>query len=172
MAEPSLYLFDGYNLLHAGAFADARELRDRLASFVAMRGARGILVFDGAGVDEAHGRLEVRYTVHADALLERLAAEHRDAELVCLVSSDAVMRGTAGQKVQKLSSRAFVPELGEPRHEEPPRSRSASVSTTRRGRGWSGCAAGSGDRTLVRTTLGPAQLTCNVLRLLLCSPST
>ena len=27
MAEPTLYLFDGYNLLHAGGFADPRELR-------------------------------------------------------------------------------------------------------------------------------------------------
>ena len=41
MAEPTLYLFDGYNLLHAGAFADQRELTDALASFVAMKGARG-----------------------------------------------------------------------------------------------------------------------------------
>ena len=27
MAEPTLYLFDGYNLLHAGAFSGPRELR-------------------------------------------------------------------------------------------------------------------------------------------------
>jgi predicted RNA-binding protein with PIN domain len=122
MGEPSLYLFDGYNLLHAGAFADARELRDRLASFVAMRGARGVLVFDGVGADEKHGPLDVRYAVHADALLERLAADHRGAMAVCLVSSDSVVRGTAGQEVQKLSSRAFLDELAEPRHEETRRS--------------------------------------------------
>ena len=36
MAEPTLYLFDGYNLLHAGSFDDPRELVDRLASFVAL----------------------------------------------------------------------------------------------------------------------------------------
>ena len=36
-----LYLFDGYNILHAGDFADRRELVDALASFVAVRGARG-----------------------------------------------------------------------------------------------------------------------------------
>ena len=46
--DPTLYLFDGYNLLHAGAFADARELVDLLASFVAHAGARGVVVFDGA----------------------------------------------------------------------------------------------------------------------------
>ena len=43
MTENSLYLFDGYNLLHAGAFADARELIDVLASYVAVRGARGVV---------------------------------------------------------------------------------------------------------------------------------
>src|ERR687885_1552759 len=77
MAEPTLYLFDGYNVLHAGDFADPRELVDQLASFVALRGARGVVVFDGAGEERAHGPLEVRYAPHADAVLERLAAEHR-----------------------------------------------------------------------------------------------
>jgi hypothetical protein len=51
MADPTLYLFDGHNLLHASGFADPRELRDVLASFVAMQGARGVLVFDGAVPD-------------------------------------------------------------------------------------------------------------------------
>ena len=49
MSEPTLYLFDGYNLLHAGEFSDAAELVDALASFVALRGARGVVVFDGHG---------------------------------------------------------------------------------------------------------------------------
>ena len=55
MAESVLYLFDGYNLLHAGEYENARELRDTLASFVALKGARGVLVFDGAGADGASG---------------------------------------------------------------------------------------------------------------------
>ena len=38
MADPTLYLFDGYNLLHAGPFTDRRELVDTLASFVATHG--------------------------------------------------------------------------------------------------------------------------------------
>ncbi len=118
MADPTLYLFDGSNLLHAGDFHDERELRDRLASFVAIRGARGFLVFDGVGADERHGQLEVRYVAHADSLLERLAAEHRDRERVCLVSSDAAVRGTSGQEVSKLSSRLFVAELGAVEHDE------------------------------------------------------
>ena len=100
MSEPTLYLFDGYNVLHAGEFGgDVRELKDILASFVAVRGARGIVVFDGVGRDETLGPLEVRYAENADALLERLASEHRDRERVCLVSSDLAVRGTAGQQV-------------------------------------------------------------------------
>ena len=72
MAEPTLYLFDGYNLLHAGDFEDPRELRDALASFVATKGARGVLVFDGRGEEEEHGPLLVRWAEDADAAIERL----------------------------------------------------------------------------------------------------
>src|SRR5436309_71421 len=86
LAEPTLYLFDGHNLLHAGGFADPRELRDTLASFVALRGARGVLVFDGVGQDEQRGPLEVRFAKNADSLIERLATENRTAEQVCVVS--------------------------------------------------------------------------------------
>jgi predicted RNA-binding protein with PIN domain len=117
-ADPTLYLFDGYNLLHAGEYADARELRDALAGFVALRGARGVLVFDGAGTDERIGPLEVRYAASADALLERLAAEHRELEEVCLVSSDVAVRGTSGVAVTKRSSRTFLAELGQAAHSE------------------------------------------------------
>jgi predicted RNA-binding protein with PIN domain len=118
VAEPTLYLFDGYNLLHAGDFADPRELRDQLASFVAVKGARGVLVFDGEGADEEHGLLAVRYARNADTLLERLAAEHRDRERVCLVSSDFALRGTSGQEVATVSSRRFVADLEPVRHDE------------------------------------------------------
>jgi len=117
-----LYLFDGYNLLHAGDFADPRELRDALASFVAGKGARGVLVFDGVGTDEQIGDLEVRYAPHADVLLERIAAERRDREHVFLVSSDAAVRGTAGVRVAALSSRVFLRELELPSHREQRRS--------------------------------------------------
>ena len=78
MADPTLYLFDGHNLLHAGGYADQRELTDTLASFVALRGARGFLVWDGVGVDAELGPLSVRFAPHADAVLERLAAEFRE----------------------------------------------------------------------------------------------
>ena len=120
MAE--LYLFDGYNLLHAGGFADARELVDRLAGFVAQRGARGVVVFDGAGTDATLGPLEIRYAAHADTLLERLAAEHRGHDEVTLVSTDAALRSTAGPAVKKLSSQEFAGELPSVRHTERRRS--------------------------------------------------
>ena len=116
MAEPTLYLFDGFNLLHAGGFRSPEEVRDLLASWVAAKGARGVLVFDGHGSDENHGSLEVRWAEDADAAIERLAAEHRSREQVAVVSSDEAVRGTAGALVRKLSSRRFLEELTPPEH--------------------------------------------------------
>ena len=118
MADPTLYLFDGFNLLHAGGFADVRELQDTLASFVALKGARGIVVFDGAGDDVTRGPLEVRWAAHADTLLERLAAENRTAEEVCLVSSDLTIRGTSGADVTKISSQTFLGDLERVAHRD------------------------------------------------------
>ncbi len=118
MPDPTLYLFDGYNVLHSAGLEDRRALVDLLASFVAVSGARGVVVFDGVGADEQHGSLEVRFAPHADALLERLAAEHRDRERVCLVSSDATLRGTTGQQVAKISSREFASTLAAAEHRE------------------------------------------------------
>jgi predicted RNA-binding protein with PIN domain len=106
-----LYLFDGHNLLHAGSLESPRELIDRLASFVALQGARGVVVFDGHGEDQAHGPLEVRYARHADDLLERLAAEHRGSERVVIVSSDRGIRLTAGQEVSQVPAPRFLDEL-------------------------------------------------------------
>jgi predicted RNA-binding protein with PIN domain len=114
MAEPTLYLFDGFNLLHAGGFGSPDELRDLLASWVAAQGARGILVFDGVGRTERHGALEVRWAKDADTLLERLAAEKRGTEQVAIVSSDTEIRGTAGIEVRKLASQTFLSELSRP----------------------------------------------------------
>jgi predicted RNA-binding protein with PIN domain len=118
VAEPTLYLFDGHNLFHAGDYKDLSQLRDELASFVALKGARGVLVFDGSGADESYGPLEVRYAKDADSVLERLAAEHRATEVVCLVSSDVAVRGTSGQEVQKRSSATFLGDLEATTHRE------------------------------------------------------
>ena len=118
MADASLYLFDGYNLLHAGPFADARELVDALASFVAMNGARGVVVFDGVGEDAVRGPLQVRFAAHADTLLERLAAEHRSREQVVLVTSDTTVAAASGVEVAKLSAQTFFRDLEPPAHRE------------------------------------------------------
>jgi predicted RNA-binding protein with PIN domain len=123
VSDPTLYLFDGSNLFHAGDYADRDELVDALAGFVAVHGARGVVVFDGAGAERTVGQLVVRFAPHADDVLERLAAEHRDRESVLVVTSDAAVRGTAGQSVQKAGSRAFLAELGTPTHHEPSPSR-------------------------------------------------
>ena len=111
MAGPTLYLFDGYNLLHAGPYRERRELVDALAGFVATTGARGVAVFDGVGDDAEIGRLSVRFAPDADAMLERLAAEHRSREQVLLVSSDSTLLGTAGREVARLSSQTFFRDL-------------------------------------------------------------
>jgi predicted RNA-binding protein with PIN domain len=134
-ADATLYLFDGFNVLHAGGFEDVRELTDALASFVAMKGARGVVVFDGAGADETLGMLEVRWAPHADSLLERLAAEHRETEAVCLVTSDAAVRGTSGAGVAMVSSALFASEL-EParRSDDPPRGLAPSLDDETRAR--------------------------------------
>jgi len=107
-----LWLFDGFNVLHAGPWEDVRELRDALASFVALRGAKGIVVFDGVGDEGTFGPLEVLYAEHADQELERLAADNRAKRAVTLVSSDNVVRGTAGQGVRWVTSQNFLIELG------------------------------------------------------------
>ena len=118
MPDVALYLFDGSNLFHAGRFAHRDELVDELASFVAVHGARGVVVFDGVGEDRDVGSLSVRFAPHADSMLERLAAESRTREAVLLVTSDAAVRGTSGQEVRKRSSASFLAELTAVSHRE------------------------------------------------------
>jgi predicted RNA-binding protein with PIN domain len=119
--EPTFYLFDGHNLLYAGKFSDPRELEDKLAGFVALKGARGIVVFDGAGETRTIGPLEIRFADEADFVLERLAAELRERERICLVSSDLTVRETSGRQVDKRSSQIFMQELEETDLPPPPR---------------------------------------------------
>lgn len=119
--EPTFYLFDGYNLLHAGGFESPRELEDTLAGFVALKGARGVVVFDGEGSMHTLGSLEVRFARDADPVLERLAADLRERERVCLVSSDLTVRETSGRQVDKRSSQLFMQELGGTELPPPPR---------------------------------------------------
>jgi predicted RNA-binding protein with PIN domain len=116
--ETTLYLFDGYNLLNAGAFAGRAELVDLLASYVAGEGARGVVVFDGVGEEREIGALSVRFASHADDLLERLAAEHRLRERVCIVSSDDAVRRVSGQEVRKLTSKGFLADVRPAQHRD------------------------------------------------------
>ncbi|MCY4085427.1 MAG: NYN domain-containing protein [Actinomycetia bacterium] len=117
MANLSLYLFDGSNLLHAGAFGSREMLIDRLASFVALRGARGVVVFDGVGQERQVGPLGVRFAAHADSVIEQLAAQHREHEPVVVVSSDRMIEHATGQGVHHRSSQDLLAELG---GEQPP----------------------------------------------------
>ena len=165
--DPTLYLFDGYNLLHASSYADVRQLIDRLASFVAQQGARGIVVFDGHGDDLDRGPLQVRFVSDADTLIERLAAEHRNSEQVCLVSSDLAVRGTSGVEVRKLSSNTFSATSGRSTTRNRLRSGSRSVWTTRHGRSSRSCAVGK--KLSERKN---CKKPCNFCKRVLCSAST
>jgi predicted RNA-binding protein with PIN domain len=60
----------------------------------------------------------VRFAPHADTLLERLAAEHRDDARVLLVTSDATVASAAGASVAKLSAKAFFRDLRPPEHRD------------------------------------------------------
>jgi predicted RNA-binding protein with PIN domain len=125
MAEPSFYVFDGYNLMHAAGAKSRDDLVDGLAGYVALRGARGVVVFDGVGEERIVGPLEVRFADHADELIERLVAERRTSERVAVVSSDTAIRETAGPMVERIPSRSFLRELAGDRPPPPsPASRS------------------------------------------------
>jgi predicted RNA-binding protein with PIN domain len=119
-----LYVFDGSNIFHAGDFRDRQELVDRLAGHVALAGARGVVVFDGAGDHHVVGPLEVLFAEHADDAIERLAAEHRGREPVTVVSSDRAIRTTAGQETRRVSAKNFLDELVTASSDAPTRPRS------------------------------------------------
>ena len=119
MPEPTLYLFDGYNLLHAGGHTDVRELTDELAELRRREGrARGRRLRRGRrGV---RGRaalrpLRTRTRTRCSSVSRQSTATR---ERVCLVSSDAAVRGTSGQEVRKVSSSTFLRELERPTHVE------------------------------------------------------
>ena len=116
----TVYIVDGYNVLHAlfrGAgkeeiFARRDWLADRLASFAAVRGAKAVLVFDGHGPQSTSSvpfkgaPVEVcfaggRFT--ADTLIARRIAEQPADIAVVVVSAD--------QEVQRTASRAGVSRM-------------------------------------------------------------
>ena len=119
----TLYLVDGYNVLHAffrGAgkdeiFARRDWLADRLAGFAAVRGASAVLVFDGRGPRSTTSTpikgapIEVcfaggKYT--ADTLIARRIADRPADVSVVVVSAD--------QEVQRTAARAGVSRMTPP----------------------------------------------------------
>ncbi|MCX6372086.1 MAG: NYN domain-containing protein [Actinobacteria bacterium] len=116
----TLYIVDGYNVLHAlfrgvgkeEIFARRDWLADRLASFAAVRGAQAVLVFDGRGPQSTScvpikgAPVEVcfaggRFT--ADTLIARRIAERPADVAVVVVSAD--------QEVQRTATRAGVSRM-------------------------------------------------------------
>ncbi|MSO57455.1 MAG: hypothetical protein EXQ77_00250 [Thermoleophilia bacterium] len=116
------YVFDGSNLFHAGGFASREKLVDALATFVALEGARGRVVFDGVGADREVGLLEVRFAPDADPMIERTVADRRAQEQVVVVTSDREIRMASGVEVRKVHSADFVAALGGVSHTEERRS--------------------------------------------------
>ena len=99
---------------------------------MATTGARGVVVFDGAGDDAERGPLAVRFAPNADTLLERLAAEHRERERVLLVSSDVTVLETAGREVAHLSVADVLPRLRSAEQRAPSRPTASPAGSTRR----------------------------------------
>ena len=110
----TLYIVDGYNVLHAlfprasaeELFARRDWLADRLASHVAFRAATAVLVYDGHGATSTSGRpfagapVEVcfaggRFT--ADTLIARRIAEQPADVSVVVVSADREVQRTAAR---------------------------------------------------------------------------
>ena len=119
VADPTLYLFDGYNMLHAGGFADARELRDALASFVALRGARGVARLRRRGEDETSARSRCATPRTRTRCSSGSPAENRAtrAGVPRLVGRHGPRR-RPGRQVRSSSSQTFLGELGAVVHDE------------------------------------------------------
>src|SRR6185436_19185246 len=126
------------------------------------------------GQDETRGALEVRFVEHADSLIERLASENRSRERVCVVSSDATVRATAGRLVQTRTSQAFLGDVAPIQHAEGKRSAledrldpdtRAALERLRRGQSGSG-------RTYVPIIKGPSQTACKSVDPVLSSASS
>ena len=138
MLDASLYLFDGSNLFHAGAFAHRDELVDALASFVAIRGARGVVVFDGVG--EERGSRPAGGPLRRACGHRARAARGRAARARGRAARDLGRHGPGDERAGGAQARlGGVPaELGKARPSRGARrAGSATAWTTRHGRGWS-----------------------------------
>ena len=111
MPEPTLYLFDGFNLLHAGGFETRASCATCSPASSPRRAPRASSSSTESGATRPSARSRCAAPTHADPLLEKLAAENRATRNVCVVSSDSAVRGTAGRQVQTLSSQTFLHDL-------------------------------------------------------------
>ena len=136
-----------------GGREDVRELVDELASFVAMSGARGVVVFDGVGEEHQVGPLSVRYAPDADTLLERLAAEPpaRRARLPRLVRRGDP-RAPRARRCARCPRPRSCATSSRRRTSRIRRHDCATGSTRRPGRSSSGSAAGSRGSTACRAS--------------------
>lgn len=125
----TLYIVDGYNVLHymfrgvskEELFARRDWLADQLASFVALKAARAVLVFDGHGPRSTSaeavkgGLVEVcfaggRFT--ADTLIARRIAGRSPDVHVIVVSADQEVQLTASRAgVSRMTPRELAAEL-------------------------------------------------------------
>lgn len=135
----TVYLIDGYNLLHAMLKAENREggramdleqerarLVDRLASFMGGTNDRAIAVFDSKKaklerVQTASPNVEVYFGSlrrSADTIIERAAYRLRRDETIVVVTSDYALQqtvfspGVGNYSVVRQSSAQFIAELG------------------------------------------------------------
>ena len=125
----TLYIVDGYNVLHAlfrgvdkeELFARRAWLADKLADFAALKGARAVLVFDGHGPESTTSvpvkgaPLEVRFaggSFTADSLIARLIASCEADVHAVVVSADKEVQRTATRAgVSRMTPRELGVEL-------------------------------------------------------------
>ncbi len=126
----TVYIVDGYNVLHAlfrGAgkeeiFARRDWLADRLASFAAVQGARAVLVFDGTGSNTTSSEpikgapVEVVFAggrFDADTLIaRRIAGRPADMEVVVVSADQEVQRTASRAGVSRMTPLELAAELG------------------------------------------------------------
>lgn len=125
----TLYIVDGYNVLHAlfpGAeaeelFSRRDWLADQLAGFAALRGAAAVVVFDGRGDRSSSCRpikgtpLEVCFAAGpftADTLIARRIAERpADVDVVVVSGDQEVQRTAARSGVRRMTPLELGREL-------------------------------------------------------------
>ena len=126
----SVYLIDGYNLLHevlghGGVLQledERRRLIDRIASYMGGTSDRAIVVFDGKGPmlqkgESATANVEVyfgSFSRSADSIIEKEAFKLSQGERVVVISSDYQLQQTILRpNVIRRSSRQFAGDLQE-----------------------------------------------------------